>query len=306
MQVQPGSPVCHDTASLLAVHFPYQAPKPASCATRIVVSPLTTLLATRPGLTPEALLAKLGLPSSYALLSTDSLAVRGRGRGCWSARRVHGPQKSTSTRRPTPNLPLPPALMSPSLPQGAKAGNADSMRVYRREAQVASLTLAAGKFLTADAASLPQARKAVLKDLAAEAAGGTGGGRRLLQSTMSEWPAGSGAGGGRKDGREGGRQGGDVQTCGVEARLPAPCPRAPRRYLLLRAPPADLSSGSTVEATLVAARLLAAAQIPTALAPTTPKKQAAVSNAIANLNAIIETATDVTRIQKVGRGVWGC
>ena len=80
LQVASGSEVCHDASSLLAVHFPYAAPKPASCDAKIVITPLTTLL-THGNIGQAALLKALSLPEAFALLSTDSLDVSWRGGG---------------------------------------------------------------------------------------------------------------------------------------------------------------------------------------------------------------------------------
>ena len=62
--------------------------------------------------------------------------------------------------------------------QAAIAGNSDGKRLYRRENQVAQLTLVAAKLLTKNDAYLPVVRKAVLKALSGQIMGS--GRRRLL------------------------------------------------------------------------------------------------------------------------------
>lgn len=101
VQVAAGSAGCHDATSLLAVHFPFAAPKPASCDAPLVVFPLTSLLAhgSQSGISLPALLDALQLPVGYPLLTADSLAVRvaryrlavsaAGGGACASLRRVH-------------------------------------------------------------------------------------------------------------------------------------------------------------------------------------------------------------------------
>ncbi len=80
LQVASGSTACHDATSLLAVHFPFAAPHPASCSAKFVISPLTTLLthaqAYSSGVAAATLLDAVGLPTTFELLTTDSLAVR--------------------------------------------------------------------------------------------------------------------------------------------------------------------------------------------------------------------------------------
>jgi len=69
--------VCHDASSLLAVQFPFAAPRPTTCDKPAIISPLTSLLVYggSKGLTAPVLLSALSLPSDYALLTTDSLIV---------------------------------------------------------------------------------------------------------------------------------------------------------------------------------------------------------------------------------------
>lgn len=68
--------------------------------------------------------------------------------------------------------------------------------MYRREAQLAQLTLSAAKFLTKSSEFLPAARRAMLQALAAEVAsavqaapqpGGASGRRLLTGSTLGAW-----------------------------------------------------------------------------------------------------------------------
>ena len=72
--------MCHDATTLLAVHFPFAAPRPTSCSAKLIISPLTTLLtfaqASTSGFTPAMLLDAVGLPTTFELLTTDSLVVR--------------------------------------------------------------------------------------------------------------------------------------------------------------------------------------------------------------------------------------
>lgn len=74
-QVSSGSAVCHDATSLLAIQFPYAAPRPTTCAANIVMTPLTTLL-TNSNLTVAMVLEALNLPAGFKLLTTNTLAVR--------------------------------------------------------------------------------------------------------------------------------------------------------------------------------------------------------------------------------------
>lgn len=75
LQVAKGSSVCHDATTLLAVHFPFAAPRPDSCSAAFVVTPLTSLLVhgQAAGLAQSSVLTGLSLPSGFALLTTDSL-----------------------------------------------------------------------------------------------------------------------------------------------------------------------------------------------------------------------------------------
>lgn len=109
--------MCHDETTLLAVQFPYAAPRPASCDAALAITPLTTLLTY--GTTSAAgLLQALSLPSGYALLSKDAVKVRGAavrmvGR-CACARpgaavRMAGRCACARPPRPQPCRPFPPA-----------------------------------------------------------------------------------------------------------------------------------------------------------------------------------------------------
>lgn len=65
-------------------------------------------------------------------------------------------------------------------------------------------------------------------------------------------------------------------------------------------PLADLTQGSAIQSLLQTANAIASGSIPAAdLTALTADMLAAVANAIAALNSIIETSTDVTQIQKV-------
>lgn len=183
--------MCHDATTLLAVHFPYAAPRPSSCSAKLVISPLTTLLTYTSGLTPAALLEAVNLPTTFPLLTKDSLAVRrGEGVDCGTVRagkpnacKADKPADCSICCCPTPPL------------QAAAAGDSDSQRVYRREVQVQQVVLVGAKLLTGNSSYHPTARKALLRSLANIVAP-TSAGRRLLADaaveSLGEWLAGVG------------------------------------------------------------------------------------------------------------------
>ena len=182
LQVPAGSAVCHDVTSLLAVQFPFAAPKPASCDAPIAVTSLTSLLAygKASSLTAAALLEAFSLPPSFALLSSDALKV-----GAASLPAPHLPACVYGFSKRQPALPLPPhshPAATPACLQGAGEGNAQAREVYRREVQAAGLTLAAAKFLTKHSERHPAARVAMLKAVASRV---MGSGRRRLLATAT-------------------------------------------------------------------------------------------------------------------------
>ena len=181
--------MCHDASSLLAVHFPYAAPRPASCSAKFVVTPLTTLLTYANGLTPATLLEALNLPTTFDVLTVDSLAVRHRAWG-GRARRERGRHQHPPRTRQHHHLPcshatFPTAATAPAPgPQAATVGNADAKRVYRREAQLQQVVLVGAKFLTKNTATLGAARTAMLQSLAAQVAPAAAGRRLLADATV--------------------------------------------------------------------------------------------------------------------------